>query len=134
MHNENVKNVRKIAILKSDDMTNADMKNEEQYPHLHDEAEVLDAVQHLQNAVFLDVRTKDEYLEDHVKGAINIDVLEDGYEAKLEALDSSKTYIVYCRSGARSLKATKFLIDHKKGALNVIGGISTVDSFLVDNK
>ena len=60
-----------------------------------------------ENAVILDVRTEDECNEGIIPNAIiNMDIYE-GHEfiEKLEALDKSKNYYVYCRSGARSAKA-----------------------------
>ena len=53
------------------------------------------------NYVIVDVRTKDEYNEGHLKDSINIpyDEIEEN------VFDKSKTILVYCKSGARSKKA-----------------------------
>ncbi len=58
------------------------------------------------NAVILDVRTEDECSEGMIPNAINMDIYK-GHEfiEALEQLDNSKSYYVYCRSGARSAKA-----------------------------
>ena len=53
----------------------------------------------------LDVRTAKEFADGHVAGAVNIDVNQTDFAQKIDQLDRSKTYIVYCRSGRRSSKA-----------------------------
>lgn len=63
------------------------------------------ATTHTTFDTIVDVRTADEFGADHVQGAMNIDVLDAKFEEKLKALDKSKSYAVYCRSGARSEKA-----------------------------
>ena len=57
------------------------------------------------NIAILDVRTAKEFAEGHVAGAVNIDVNQTDFAQKIDELDRSKTYIVYCRSGRRSSKA-----------------------------
>lgn len=60
----------------------------------------------------LDVRTKEEWSEGHLKGAKRITLSEDGFADKAKAvLDPNKPVVVYCRSGNRSAKATKLLRD-----------------------
>ena len=54
----------------------------------------------------LDVRTADEVSEGIIPGAIHLDIfLGQGFLDGLEALDKSKNYYVYCRSGNRSGQA-----------------------------
>ena len=55
----------------------------------------------------IDVRTSDEYKEEHIKGAVVIDVTKSDFAAQLGKLDREKTYILHCRSGGRSSKALK---------------------------
>jgi rhodanese-related sulfurtransferase len=58
----------------------------------------------------VDVRTKEEWDEGHLKGAKLITVTEDGFLGKAKAaLDPKKPVLVYCRSGGRSAKAAKQL-------------------------
>ena len=57
------------------------------------------------NIAILDVRTAKEFANGHVAGAVNIDVNQTDFAQKIDQLDRSKTYIVYCRSGRRSRKA-----------------------------
>lgn len=62
------------------------------------------------NVVRLDVRTIDEFEEGHIAGAINIDVLQLGFDkACLSQLPKDKTIALYCRSGNRSKKAAGIL-------------------------
>lgn len=72
--------------------------------------------------IILDVRTKEEYMEEHIKGAINIpyDQLDEN-----SSLDKDKIIFVYCFSGGRSKIAygnltTKGYIVYDLGALNSI--------------
>ena len=73
----------------------------------------------------VDVRTPDEYAEQHIPGAINIDVYEDDFIDQCKArLDKDRPVAVYCRSGKRSANAAGLL--RKAGfkpVLNLDGGI-----------
>ena len=59
------------------------------------------------NYILLDVRTKEEYDESHLKGAINIPYDEIDENSNL---DKTKKIMVYCKSGVRSNKAFNTLI------------------------
>jgi rhodanese-related sulfurtransferase len=62
------------------------------------------------DVVILDVRTMDEYDEGMIPNAINIDIYKgQEFVSEIEALDKSKKYYVYCRSGARSAKACEIM-------------------------
>ena len=61
------------------------------------------------NIAILDVRTAKEFADGHVAGAVNIDVNQADFAQKIDELDRSKTYIVYCRSGRRSSKAVSIM-------------------------
>lgn len=57
-------------------------------------------------AVLIDVRQPDEYAEGHLRGAQLLNVLETAtFQAGIAALDKSKHYYIYCRSGRRSHNA-----------------------------
>lgn len=58
----------------------------------------------------LDVRTREEWDEGRLKGAVLVPVTEDGFVEKAKAsLDPTKPVLVYCRSGGRSARAVKEL-------------------------
>jgi rhodanese-related sulfurtransferase len=59
--------------------------------------------------VVLDVRTKKEFEEGHMPGAVNIDVNAADFQEKVAKLDKSKTYLVHCAAGRRSVKACEKL-------------------------
>ena len=77
------------------------------------------------DAVVLDVRTEGEYDEGNIANALNIDIHKgQGFIYKLEELDKTKTYYVYCRSGARSGQACKIMSELGfEKAYNLVGGI-----------
>lgn len=77
------------------------------------------------NAVVLDVRTEGEVMQGIIPNAINIDIYKgQGFIYRLEELDKTKNYYVYCRSGSRSRQACSIM--NRLGfenAYNLIGGV-----------
>ena len=61
------------------------------------------------NHVLLDVRSPTELDSGTIPGSIMIDYLKVGFKSKLAKLDKSKTYLVYCFSGPRSLQTCRML-------------------------
>jgi protein disulfide-isomerase len=59
--------------------------------------------------VILDVRTATEFQAGHLPGAVNLDFNAPDFEAKAALLDKSRTYLVHCASGGRSVKACEKL-------------------------
>jgi rhodanese-related sulfurtransferase/thioredoxin-related protein len=55
--------------------------------------------------VILDVRTPAEFSAGHIPGAVNLDFNAPDFQAKAAALDKSKTYLVHCAVGGRSVRA-----------------------------
>ena len=55
--------------------------------------------------VIVDVRSKEEFGDGHLKGALNIDILESDFEAKLGKLDKNKPVLVHCQAGGRSTRS-----------------------------
>ena len=53
----------------------------------------------------LDVRTRKEFDEGHIPGAINLDVNSTDFVQKVSALDKKKVYLVHCAAGVRSARA-----------------------------
>ena len=75
------------------------------------------------NYQFIDVRTDSEYTSGHIPKSIHITLHE--IQNRLSEIDSlkNKNIIAYCRSGARSSKATKILIEAGFKVLNLSGGV-----------
>ncbi|MEA2016221.1 MAG: rhodanese-like domain-containing protein [Actinomycetota bacterium] len=72
--------------------------------------------------VVLDVRSQQEYSEEHIQDAILIPVSE--LEGRLDELPVNKPIITYCRIGGRSTSAADILV--KNGftpVYNMLGGI-----------
>ncbi|MBU2945362.1 rhodanese-like domain-containing protein [Zobellia uliginosa] len=60
----------------------------------------------------VDVRTANEFSGGHIKGAKNIDFFNSAnFEKSFQKLDKNKPIYVYCRSGARSQKAARKLLN-----------------------
>lgn len=58
------------------------------------------------NAVIVDVRTEEEWNEGIIPNALLNDIFNgQGFIYKLEELDRTKNYYVYCKSGRRSAQA-----------------------------
>lgn len=76
-------------------------------------------------SVILDVRTADEFESGHIKGALNMDIRGGAdFMASIETLDKSKSYFVYCRSGARSGQACQLMSQLGFSAVyNLDGGV-----------
>ena len=77
------------------------------------------------NAVILDVRTDAEVARGIIPNAIHIDIYKGQlFVDEIEALDKSKNYYVYCRSGNRSGKACAIMLQLGfENAYNLEGGI-----------
>jgi phage shock protein E len=68
----------------------------------------------------LDVRTPVEFMTGHLAQAHNLNVSNDDFAQQVTQLDTSKTYVVYCRSGKRSSKAADIMYQH--GFRHVVNG------------
>ena len=56
----------------------------------------------------IDVRTPGEVSDGYIPGTtIFLDINSDDFDAKIDQLDKSKKYIVYCKSGGRSSRAVE---------------------------
>lgn len=78
------------------------------------------------NAKILDVRTEEEFIEGYIPDATNIDIYKgQGFIDRINELDKSKSYYVYCRSGARSAQACALMEQQGfENAYNLMGGIT----------
>lgn len=76
------------------------------------------------NTVLLDVRTEAEIKEMKIPGSIAIDFFDKDFKSKVSKLDKSKAYILYCRSGNRSVMACNIMAENGFSELyNLSGGI-----------
>lgn len=79
-----------------------------------------------ENAIILDVRTKEEVDEGKIPNSLHVDIYKgQDFIDEIETLDKSKSYLVYCKSGGRSGQACGVM--HQLGfenAYNLIGGFS----------
>ena len=75
------------------------------------------------NYQFIDVRTDSEYDSGHIQNSIHSPLHE--IQDRISEIDSlkNKNIIAYCRSGARSSKATKILVEAGFDVLNLSGGV-----------
>ncbi len=77
------------------------------------------------NAILLDVRTEEEFLQQRIEGAVLIPDYELKDRAEAELPDKDALILIYCRSGNRSKTAANILV--AMGYTNVydFGGITT---------
>jgi rhodanese-related sulfurtransferase len=64
-------------------------------------------IQNEKGIIILDVRTKAEFNEGHIKNAVNKDFKSSNFTSLLDTLDKNSPYLLYCRSGNRSSKTLK---------------------------
>lgn len=76
------------------------------------------------NFIILDVRTPEEFLDEYIENAVNLDYYSDNFRNDLDKLDKNKTYLIYCRSGRRSGNALNVMkeLDFRE-AYNMLSGI-----------
>lgn len=90
----------------------------------HIDQKTFEAKMKEKHVVILDVRTPGEFNSGYIPGAINIDIYAADFQSRVQKLDKSKTYLVYCRSGARSSNAGNFMITNGfKQVHNLKGGM-----------
>jgi rhodanese-related sulfurtransferase len=74
------------------------------------------------NITLLDVRSIPEYKEGHLVGATLIPLQQ--LEKNLSKLEKNRKILVYCRSGNRSVAASRILERHGFKPVNIKGGIT----------
>lgn len=78
------------------------------------------------NAVIIDVRTAQEIEQGYIPNALHIDIFQSqAFLNKIQELDKSKNYYIYCRSGGRSAQACAIM--NQLGfdnAYNLVGGFT----------
>ena len=90
--------------------------SETEWVKLHDESE---------ESVIIDVRTDDEFSTGYIGGAVNIDFyMGNKFISEIDKLDKSKSYFIYCKSGARSGQTCELMKQKGfKKVYNLEGGI-----------
>ncbi len=77
-------------------------------------------------AELIDVRTMPEYKMDHINPCRNIDIKENDFDDKVKYLDKEGVYVLYCRTGKRSVKAASKLESLGfKNVFSLKGGIES---------
>ena len=79
--------------------------------------ELINKHKHSPGFVILDVREKYEYEADRLPGAVLLPISLPDFADRIGKLDKKAIYLVYCRSGARSLDAVKEM--EKQGFENI---------------
>ena len=75
--------------------------------------------------IIIDVRTPEEFAQEHLENAINIDSYSDTFRDELDNLDKDKTYLIYCAVGGRSADALAIMQELGfMEAYNMLGGIN----------
>jgi len=73
----------------------------------------------------IDVRTPEEFAEERIENAINLDYRSVSFRDVVNILDKNKTYLVYCRVGVRSGNALTIMAElNFREAYNMLGGIN----------
>ena len=91
----------------------------------HISAAQFDKVKEETKAIVIDVRTPGEVAEGYIDGAdLFIDVNGSSFQSEMAKLDKSANYIIYCRSGARSMNAANYMVENGfTNVYNLDGGI-----------
>jgi len=86
------------------------------------------------NAFILDVRTDAEVEEGIIPEAKQIDIYKgQGFLQEIEALDKSKNYYIYCRSGNRSGQACSIMNQLGfENTFNLVGGFNDWNGEVAD--
>ena len=63
------------------------------------------------SVIFLDVRTPEEIAQGFITDALTADVKSPDFRERIQKLDKDREYIVYCRSGGRSVKASDMMLE-----------------------
>ena len=89
----------------------------------------------LKSIVLIDVRSQGEYADDHIanselvplpeiEGEVGIQRVKNIVERYEKMHKAKPTVVLYCTSGMRSIKASKYLSDHGYQSLTLTGGIT----------
>jgi len=88
-----------------------------------DTKEAIYLIEHDNNVTVLDVRSIEEYKEGHLRNATLIPLPALAQNLGMLKQDKKKKILVYCRTGSRSVSASRILEDHGFHPINIKGGI-----------
>lgn len=72
-------------------------------------AEEMQSILELEDVQLVDVRSSQEYEEEHIVNSQNIDFSSPTFDDDIAKLDKGKPVILYCKGGGRSAKCAKKL-------------------------
>lgn len=93
--------------------------------------ELMKEINDNKNNIIIDVRSREEYMEEHIPGAINMNSEElmkgskisfESYLNKNDIALDGKYIVVYCDRGGRSIYFTKYLLECGYNAVSLTGG------------
>lgn len=84
---------------------------------------IIETTKNDNSLVIIDVRTPEEFNQEHITDASNIDFRSDNFKEELNRLDKNKTYVIHCRSGARSAQALEIMRELGFREVYNMGGI-----------
>ncbi len=84
---------------------------------------IIESTKNDTSLVIIDVRTPEEFNQEHIPGASNIDFRSNNFKEELNGLDKNKTYVIHCRSGARSAQALEMMRELGFREVYNMGGI-----------
>jgi rhodanese-related sulfurtransferase len=75
--------------------------------------------------IIIDVRTPEEYASGHIENAVNVDYNSANFRDEISSFNRDSTYLIYCRTGARSAGARDVMkeLGFQK-IYNMTGGIT----------
>jgi rhodanese-related sulfurtransferase len=77
------------------------------------------------NITILDVRTTQEYNQAHLPNALHIPL--DNLAHNLNKLPKNKKVLIYCKSGNRSIEASRILKKHGYTPIDIKSGLISMD-------
>ncbi|MFI5211554.1 MAG: rhodanese-like domain-containing protein [Ignavibacteria bacterium] len=72
--------------------------------------------------VILDVRSKKEYDEFHLRSSILLDYKETSFPAEIEKLDRSKRYLIFSRGSTESFNTLELMMELKFSRVHAVTG------------
>jgi len=88
-------------------------------------AEEMKSILDMEDVQLVDVRTPQEFDEEHIVNSQNIDFMSPTFDEDITKLDKAKPVILYCKGGNKSAKCAKKLKDAGfKKVYDLDGGIS----------